>query len=163
MARVGSTAAFEFLVTSDTIGGLDGRLEVWNRALYAISDFPFTGIGIGTFPLVVPQLYPFFLSTAETVPHAHNQWLQIAVDLGLPGFIAFLALILVAGLLLFSIVVKREKHLNWFLAIGGLTSLVAVNVHGILDAALWGNKLAFLPWLLFAVAALLSRKQGCAG
>jgi hypothetical protein len=28
-------------------------------------------------------------------------------------------------------------------------------VHGLVDAALWGNKAAFLPWLLLALICLL--------
>jgi putative inorganic carbon (HCO3(-)) transporter len=42
---------------------------------------------------VQPLLYPFFLISGET-HHAHNLFLQVAVDLGLPGLIAYLALLL---------------------------------------------------------------------
>ena len=33
-------------------GSLEGRQELWNRALYIIQDFPFTGIRLHTFPVV---------------------------------------------------------------------------------------------------------------
>ena len=32
-------------------------------------------------------------------------------------------------------------------------------VHGILDATLWGTKLAFLPWLLYALAMLADEHE----
>ncbi|MER3513799.1 MAG: hypothetical protein C4310_04935, partial [Chloroflexota bacterium] len=73
----------------------EGRLELWSRALEAIADYPFTGIGMGTFDHVIPLRYPYvLLAGAElAVPHAHNLFLQVAVDLGLPGLIAFVALL----------------------------------------------------------------------
>ena len=37
-------------------------------------------------------LYPFFLAAPDTIRHAHNLFLQIAVDLGLPGLVAWLAI-----------------------------------------------------------------------
>ncbi|RME57518.1 MAG: O-antigen ligase domain-containing protein, partial [Caldilineae bacterium] len=75
------------------LNSLEGRLELWSRALYAIQDFSFTGIGIGTFQVVIPLLYPYFLiSPSTTITHAHNLFLQVAVDWGIPGLIAYLAL-----------------------------------------------------------------------
>ena len=38
----------EALATTQSLGGLDGRLEVWTRAIFMAQDFPFTGIGMGT-------------------------------------------------------------------------------------------------------------------
>jgi len=35
-------------------------------------------------------------------------------------------------------------------------------IHGLVDAVVWGTKLAFLPWLFFALAALLWRQPPCA-
>src|SRR5439155_23205740 len=81
------------IMQSDALGGLDGRLEVWLRAVIAIQDFAFTGIGLGGFSSVIPAIYPYFLSGPETVPHAHNLFLQIGVDLALPGLLAFTLLL----------------------------------------------------------------------
>ena len=90
---VGWDRVADELTTGDVTSGLDGRLEIWSRALYAIQDFPFTGLGFGTFEQVVAVLYPLFLNPAGTVPHAHNLFLQVAVDLGLPGLVAYLAVL----------------------------------------------------------------------
>jgi len=32
---------------------------------------------------------------------------------------------------------------------------MGMQVHGLLDAVTWGNKLAFIPWLIFAQITLL--------
>ncbi len=137
--------------------GWDGRLELWSRALYILADFPFTGAGIGTFDRVVPILYPLFLSTpGSPVSHAHNLILQVGVDLGLPGLIAWLAVLVNTFLLLARVLRQRQDALPWALAAGVAGSLGVMVVHGLVDAALWGSKPAFLPWLFVALAVVVS-------
>lgn len=50
---------------------------------------------------------------------------------------------------------ERTRQLHWSLAAGCLAALVGMQVHGLLDAVTWGNKLAFIPWLIFAQITLL--------
>ncbi|MFA9403933.1 MAG: O-antigen ligase family protein, partial [Anaerolineales bacterium] len=71
------------------------RIEIWSRALYGMQDFSFTGMGMGTFRRVAPILYPFFMiSPDKDVAHAHNVFLQTGLDLGVPGLIAYLSLLI---------------------------------------------------------------------
>ena len=142
------------LSSGGEIGGLDERVEIWSRALYAIQDFSFTGVGLGAFNQVIPLLYPYFLiAPSVDIPHAHNLVLQVAVDLGMPGLIAWLAILMIAINQSIA-VLRRGPSSLWALGAGVLGALVAMLVHGQLDATLWGTKLAFLPWLLFALAVL---------
>jgi putative inorganic carbon (hco3(-)) transporter len=153
---LGPRTVGELLTANDTIGGLDQRTEIWLRARYALADFPFTGIGIGTFDLVIPLLYPYFtVPTGVTIPHAHNLFLQIAVDLGLPGLIAWLSLQINLFVMLGQLLRRRNAALTWVLSAGALGALIAMLVHGLVDAPLWGSKIAFLPWLLYALVTLL--------
>jgi putative inorganic carbon (HCO3(-)) transporter len=72
---------------------LDSRIELWSRAIKAIQDFPLTGMGMGAFRQSVQRLYPLFLTPSDVdVVHAHNEFLQAALDLGIPGLIAFIGL-----------------------------------------------------------------------
>jgi len=181
----------DLLSTTGTVTSLAGRQEVWSRALYMIQDFPYTGIGLGTFDRVQPLLYPFFLHSGEA-HHAHNLFLQVAVDLGLPGLIAYLALLLgtlYATCLAYSsplsvgegpgvrstsplpvgegLGVRSTSPLSageglgvrGNLALGLLGSQITWLVHGLLDAGVWASKLAFLPWLVFALAVTLDRSR----
>jgi len=117
------------------VGGLEDRLELWSRALYMSQDFPVTGVGLGMFGRVLQILYPLLLVGPEVViPHPHNVFLSQAVDSGIPGLVAFVALLLV----LFFMAV-RSIHLSrrtqwWPLAIGLLGALVAFVVHGQFDS-----------------------------
>lgn len=146
----------ESIVASSALGGLDGRIEIWERALYALHDFPFTGIGIGTFSKIIPLLYPYFIwMPDQEIPHAHNLFLQIGVDLGLVGLVGQIALWLTILGMIFALLRHREDTPTRTLAIGASGSLLAMFLHGMVDAVTWGNKLAFLPWWLYALITLL--------
>lgn len=52
---------------------------------------------------------------------------------------------------------ERTRQQHWAIAAGCLAALVGMQIHGFLDAVTWGNKLAFVPWLIFAQVTLLYR------
>ncbi|MCX6028927.1 MAG: O-antigen ligase family protein [Chloroflexi bacterium] len=151
--RIGPTTLLESLGTGGAAGSLSGRLEIWSRALYALQDFVFTGIGIGTFHLVIPLLYPYFTVGFDTpIPHAHNHFLQVGADLGLPGLWAYVTItILSSGLLIVAMRRRAARRQRYQLA-AILGALVAVWTHGLFDAVLWDTKPAFLLWWLFGLA-----------
>ena len=143
------------LSNTGAITSLAGRQEAWSRAIYMIQDFAYTGIGMGTFDLVQPLLYPFFLHSG-LIHHVHNLYLQVAVDLGLPGLIAYLALCL--GSLYAAWRVWRASNGPFAaLALGLLGSQVAWLALGWFEAGIWVSKLAFLPWWVAGLTAALER------
>lgn len=137
---------------------LKGRPEIWNRALMAISDFPFTGLGLGTFRRIVHIFYPFFsISASFDIGHAHNFFLQTALDTGLPGLISLLSLYCIA--ILQSIRLwKSGLAVNRVWAIGMFGTLAAQIVYGQFDAVAMGAKTNFLFWyqmaLLFTITQI---------
>jgi len=126
-----------------------------------MQDFPYTGIGLGTFSRVAPVMYPYFLLGPDAdVPHAHNLFLQVAVDLGIPGLVAFLALFF--G----SIVMTWQGYRKFRLtderalagvALGLLGSLTGIFVHGIVDCVSWGAKPAIIFWVMMALCVMTYR------
>ncbi len=148
------------LDSGGVVGGMDERIEIWSRALYALQDFSFTGVGLGAFNQVIPLLYPYFLiSPTVDIPHAHNLVLQVGVDLGIPGLIAWLAILITVFVLLANVLRRQAHETASTLAAGVTGGLVAMLMHGLLDAPLWGTKLAFIPWLLFALAVLVGTQR----
>lgn len=127
------------------------RFQIWQVSIIAIIDFPLTGIGIGTFTTVIPLLYPLSFSI-ESYPHAHNLFLQIGLDLGIPGLTVYVALLTNLFAMIFVTFWKTPRHSSIrTLAIGSMASLVAMLIHGMVDAVTWGTKLSFFPWILFAL------------
>jgi putative inorganic carbon (HCO3(-)) transporter len=138
--------------------GFDERLEIWARALRLLYDFPLTGAGLGAFGQVIPLLYPYFLiPTAVEVPDAHQLLLQVGVDLGLPGLVAYVALLLCLFAMLAG-VLRRRAGLPHALAAACLGVLVGTLAAGLFGAVNWGVKLSVLPWMVVALAVLLDRE-----
>ncbi|MEA3375250.1 MAG: O-antigen ligase family protein [Chloroflexota bacterium] len=138
---------------------LAGRVEIWSRALYAIQDFAFTGCGLGTFREVVHILYPLFLISPGTdIAHAHNMFLQTAVDLGLPGLVAYVALLLV-GLAGCWKVAAEGGGLRRAAALGLAAGMVGFHVYGLADAVALGAKPGVAFWFALALIASLEEKD----
>ncbi|MFB0536211.1 MAG: hypothetical protein ACETWR_14640, partial [Anaerolineae bacterium] len=94
-------------------------------------------------------------------------FLQVAVDLGLPGLVAYLALwlscLVVAWRAYF--VSRRRPVLSGVegerglaaLAAGLGCSLVVMGLHGLVDAVTWGTKPAVVAWAVMGMAMALYR------
>ena len=138
-----------------SLNSLEGRLEVWSRAIYGIQDFPFTGMGMNAFRKVVPVLYPLFLVSPDVdIGHAHNEFLQAALDLGIPGLIAFIAIYIIAFWMLADIwrnVPTFNMQRATILGLGG--GLLAHMLYGITDAVALGAKPGVLFWMLLGLIA----------
>jgi putative inorganic carbon (HCO3(-)) transporter len=158
LLAVGPFAVVGFFSADGQFNSLENRFELWNRSLYAIRDFPATGIGIGMFQAVVPKYYPLFLTPPDRVPfHAHNLYLQVALDLGLPGLVALLSLIGFS-----TIVCLRAIRQGQAVAATYFGAVVVVLVNGLLDAPLWLNKPHAVFFFLMGVMISLGSplKQG---
>ncbi len=142
---------------------LEGRMEIWNRALYAIQDFAFTGCGLGTFRRVIWVLYPpFLISPNFDLGHAHNIFLQVALDLGLPGLVAYLGLTGTALWIGWQVARSTDCSSRW-LGLGIVGALVAFHVYGLTDAIALGARPGLAFWILLAlVAALWDRTRDLA-
>jgi putative inorganic carbon (HCO3(-)) transporter len=160
---LGIEPVFDTLSSGVSLGGFEGRVEIWSRAIYMTQDFPFTGIGMGLFGEVADLLYPFFLAAPGSIPHAHNLLLQIAVDLGIPGLIAWLAIFLTLTVSAWQ--VFRSSRIagdGWFMGLsaGLLCSQLALIAHGLVDAVTWGMvRPAPLVWALWGMIAALANLQ----
>lgn len=140
--------------------GFGERVELWQRGLYAIQDFPFTGIGLGTYGTVIPFLYPFLRIPPNTfIPDAHNLPIQVGVDLGIPGLVTWLAMIFCLVVMMITVLRRTDNPMRWVLAAGVLASIVGMLVSGIFAATNWGVKPAFLPWLVGAIGLLVHRQE----
>lgn len=165
---IGSDLASDPALSLDT---LQGRLEVWSRAIYGIQDFPFTGMGMNTFRHIVHVLYPLFIISSDfDIAHAHNEFLQAALDLGIPGLIALLALYIGAFWMLREIwqavSINKSQIPNrnplpaslldslpliqtLVLGLGG--GLFAHMLYGLTDALALGAKPGVLFWMLLGL------------
>ena len=141
-------------------GTLASRVEVWQRGVLMVQDFPFTGIGIGTYNVIAHSLYPFFIAAPdEIVAHAHNNLLEVAVDLGIPGLIAFTALLTGYALCLVQTYRHATDGMAPALAAGLGFGMLAHQVFGLTDAFIPGTKPGVLIWVFFGLAVVAYRQS----
>jgi putative inorganic carbon (HCO3(-)) transporter len=154
--QIGFGRVANAVLASQALGSAEQRLEIWSRALYMLQDFPFTGIGMGAFRQVATLLYPFFLAGPDAeIPHAHNIFLQVGVDLGLPGLVAWVALLIsvcACACLVYRRGRRQQDTVLAALAAGLLASQVTLVVHGLTDAATWGTRPAVVVWAIWGLA-----------
>jgi putative inorganic carbon (HCO3(-)) transporter len=137
---------------------LSDRVEIWSRAIYGMQDFSFTGMGLGTFRYIMPVLYPLFTVSPDVdLGHAHNEWLQAGVDLGLIGLIAFVGLQGLSLVLAYGAFRQSLPSATRWLMAGVLAGLTAHSVYGLTDAVALGAKPGIFFWLLLALTAAVWR------
>ncbi|MCI0476920.1 MAG: O-antigen ligase family protein, partial [Anaerolineales bacterium] len=154
-------ALMDFVLRMDARSAtLASRLEVWQRGLMMVRDFPYTGIGIGTYNPIAHLLYPFFIAAPdEVVPHAHNQFLEVAVDLGIPGLITYIGLLIAFGVCATRTYRANQETNIRALIVGLAAGMFAHHVFGLTDAFILGTKPGIVMWIFFAfIAAIDSRR-----
>jgi len=145
-----------FYILGGFQGVLNTRIDIWSRALFLLNNFSASGVGFGNYPEMVSIYYPFFEEGHSTIPHAHNLYMQIGLDLGLGGLVAWLAVwitIIVSSWRLFK---QTDPSVNPFfrsLGAGYFASQVALGVNGLIDVLIWGMvRSAPLVWALWGIA-----------
>jgi putative inorganic carbon (HCO3(-)) transporter len=139
-----------------TLRTLGVRRAIWPWGATAVGDFPFTGVGLGAFRQVVFRLYPLPPWPDYDLGHAHNIFLQTALDTGLPGLVAYLAVLFVAAAVGWR-VARRDPGFR-AVSLGLLAGLVALHVFGLADALVLGAKPAVVFWFALGLLAAMNKE-----
>ena len=122
----------------------DDRVALWRSGLALLGDAPFTGVGLrGT--MMALSTYVYILHVGY-ISHVHNLFLEIAVEQGLIGIVAWICLALTAVAALVQ--ARRRQVVPVGMQAALLGALTALLVHGLVDAGLYTSRLApliFLP------------------
>jgi putative inorganic carbon (HCO3(-)) transporter len=147
---------------------LSGRVEIWSRAIYAIQDFAFTGMGMNTFRSIVNVLYPLQTIFADVpvkdIGHAHNLFLQTALDLGIPGLIGFIAMYMTSFWMILESLRRLKKSFKrnpktnaltkemfYMILVGFLGGQIAHLGYSMTDAIAFGAKPGILFWVMQSI------------
>ncbi len=127
---------------------LVGRQDIWQSALAIIQNYPLTGVGMSMFrDGRVRDRYPAPGYPGRILPHAHNEWLQVGADLGLPGLVVYAGWHLTAGYMLF----RSWRRGDRTLAAAMFAGLFAHAVFGLADAITLWDRFSFVYWWLLAL------------
>jgi len=115
---------------------------------------------MNAFRKVVHVLYPLFtISPDVDIANAHNNILQTALDLGIPGMIAYVGVWSAAAWMLAWVFRHSGNRLHRRIAIGLGAGLLAQFVYGINDAIPLGAKAGIFWWVALAISAALFRLE----
>jgi O-antigen ligase len=157
-------AQIEFGLTQRDTDTSMQRLQIWDAALRIIYRYPVTGAGMDRFRSNEARLeFPVtgfdILDPAKPdaplrprPPHAHNEFLQLGTDFGVPGLLLFIG---IYGM------VAYMGHFVWntgtfearIVVVSALAGLLAHAVYGLGDAIPLWDRFAFLFWFLIGMIA----------
>ena len=139
---------------------LAGRLNAWRHSLILIQDFPLTGTGIGTYSAVFEDRYLFEIFPYRTTAylHTHNTFLSVAVDLGLPGLVAYVGMLTGCGVMIWR-TRKLGRSILRVLIKGLACGLLAHQIFGLADAFVLGTKLGAIQWIFLGLVAAVFTHQ----
>lgn len=136
--------------TTAGLGNLYSRLYIYDATLVIIKEHPVMGVGPGNFIYALPKWRPpnalDFRSNQlhKFVNYAHNDYLQIASEAGIPAALLFIA---------FWLAVLRYARNAPLPAVGLTFGLVALLLHGVVDGNLTINHAS--AFLAYAAAGVL--------
>jgi putative inorganic carbon (hco3(-)) transporter len=145
--------------SSASLISMQGRVEIWSRAIMLIREVPLTGLGLNVFRYAIFLVFPpYSIGPEFNLGHAHNEMLQTALDLGIPGLIAFVTLSGIAFFLLLRSFYHpshpgKNQVIEQFLVLGLAGGLAAHFLYGLLDTVALGAKPGFLFWMLLGLTA----------
>ncbi|MBK8767244.1 MAG: O-antigen ligase family protein, partial [Burkholderiaceae bacterium] len=139
---------------------LEDRVEPVLEARTMIADNPWLGTGGGTFNLAFLGYAP---RAQGYYSHAHNDYLEIASDTGLPGMAALLVLALAGFRTALRILRDRRNEVVRAAAFAALMSITCMALHSLVDFNLQipSNAITFsvMVALPFAAAAIPSGRS----
>ena len=126
------------------------RLELWPRALQMLRDTPYTGAGLGAFAWVMDRFYSGFVLGPER--HTHNVFLQVGVDLGLPGLVAFVWLLAAFAGHVYVSYCGSPGAATRATSLASAAGVLAFLLFGTIDVVPLGAAPAVMLWIVFGLA-----------
>ena len=132
----------------DTSFVSEARDEVVRDSLPLLSEHALTGSGGGTFYTVFPSVQPSAYN--GFYDHAHNDYLQFAIELGIPLTLLLFVWLIWLGSLALQVMRTHDHKLERGLSFAALMALVHMALHSTVDFSLQApaNALLFLTILM---------------
>ena len=131
------------------------RAQILGQAFDTWKQSPWLGVGLNEFRRVYAPR-PGDIPQPKDIAHAHNIFLQTALDVGLVGSVAYWG-ILVSLWWRAGQAAKGTSRTARAVAVGGAFSLIGVTLFGLTDAVPIGAKIGTLQW--FAGGLILAAWQ----
>ena len=124
-------------------GTSEGRMALWHDAAELIRAHPLTGAGLGCFEFAFTRVQSTQLTLV--IDHAHNDYIELAVELGVPAAALLVFLLFFAVVRALRNALRTQSRLNRALGSGAAAGAIALLVHSAADFNLYipANALVF--------------------
>jgi O-antigen ligase len=133
------------------LGARSDRVAVWGNSLALLGDYFFTGLGLGSYEMSYSS-YVYLVHVNHT-SHAHNLYVNLWLQQGLLGLLAFCGLVLAAISPVVRAIWNRLPLLDWQAA--AIVSLMVILLHGVIDDPYYGYAGKGIPFLFIPFGLLL--------
>jgi O-antigen ligase/tetratricopeptide (TPR) repeat protein len=133
------------------------RIQNWRDSVKILKGFPLLGTGLGTYEHVYPRYKT--VPAQERWEHAHNDYLEGAVELGAAGALVALGIVISFYRAMFGILRKRKSLYSRLLGIGGMAGVTGILVHSFVDFNLHVGANGLYFWFLMGFAVAVSHAR----
>jgi O-antigen ligase len=152
IAAVMTSSRMQRLVERYDIVGDDQRWSIWTNSVKIIVDYMPWGSGFGSFMAVYNKVEPLNELIPTYVNNAHNDYLELLIEAGLPGAIVLVAfLTMVVALVVRGVRFGSPRISRYCLVGGGIVFLFAC--HSVVDYPT--RRMATAAVLFFGLGLLL--------
>ena len=128
--------------------GEESRLSIWGTALDFLNQNPLFGFGPDTFP-------DLYISELEKVQHAHNLYLDLAINYGIPSTLVIFGTIFFLFIKIFLKNSKRSSTENFFkfdsyIENSWLMSGIIFSFTQLFDVQYYDGRISVIYWLILA-------------
>lgn len=126
------------------------RFALWESTMAMIEEHPLLGVGWGSYFLAYPDYNFFIQEEGVLIFHAHNLYLNMPAEVGIPGGICYLAFFLGQGVLSYRNY-RKGRGITRTLGLSGVLMVMAMAVIGLSDHILFSRCISFIFWSLSAL------------
>jgi len=135
------------------------RHFLWPQAVDMFTDYPITGVGMGSFFIELPNYYEKNNPSVKIMDFTGNYYLQIASELGITGLILILAIffLIIKKSLIFFFINKdifRNRRETWFFR-GFFMSFISMIIILFFGPHTNFNEIQFTFWLMIGLLMVL--------
>ncbi len=141
------------------------RFALWEVTVAMIQEHLLTGIGWGIYFATYPWYNFYIQDPTVLIYHAHNMYLSVTAEVGIPGAIGFFWFYFGHAVLALRLYRTSGEPFSRAVGLGLFLGIVGLSVYGLGDHVLFSRALSLVFWSLCALgmACFIYEKKGNGG
>ncbi len=132
------------------------RFALWEVTVAMIQEHLLTGIGWGIYFATYPWYNFYIQDPTVLIYHAHNMYLSVTAEVGIPGSIGFFWFYFGHAMLALRLYQKSLTPFSRAVGLGLFLGIVGLSVYGLGDHVLFSRALSLVFWSLCALGMTCS-------